>query len=226
MWPVAQLMLANEMQSGCALLPQVDPMYGEHNASEAIQAQRIVRQLPVHSIVMADSGFGIYSVAHHTLAAGHDFLFRLTRQRFKAFRRQAQFIDQGPSHKSYHLLWKPSVKDRQSTPDLPPDAMLEVVLHEVQIGEHGTLYLVSSLEMDGPSAAVIYARRYDMEFDIRDFKVTLDAENIRAKSVEMFRKELLGSLVAYNLVAQFRRQAAKLAGSGHVSSASKAFGPR
>ena len=210
-WPVAQLMLANEMQSGCALLPQVDPMYGEHNASEALQAQRIVCQLPVHSIVMADSGFGIYSVAHHTLAARHDFLFRLTKQRFKAFRRQAQLIDQGPSHKSYHLLWKPSAKDRQSTPDLPPDAMLDVVLHEVQIGEHGTLYLVSSLEMDGPSAAAIYARRYDMEFDIRDFKVTLDAENIRAKSVEMFRKELLGSLVAYNLVAQFRRQAAQLA---------------
>ena len=56
-----------------------------------------------------------------------------------------------------------------------------------------------------------YRRRYDVEFDIRDFKVTLDAENIRAKSVEMFKKELYTSVVAYNLVAQFRRQAAKLA---------------
>jgi len=37
-WPVAMLMVAHEMQSGCALLPQVDPMYGEHNASEAEQA--------------------------------------------------------------------------------------------------------------------------------------------------------------------------------------------
>ncbi len=39
----------------------------------------------------------------------------------------------------------------------------------------------------------------------------MDAENIRAKSVEMFKKELYTSVVAYNLVVQFRRQAAELA---------------
>ena len=53
---------------------------------------------------------------------------------------------------------------------------------------------------------------YDVEFDIRDVKVTMDAENIRAKSVEMVTKELYNSIVAYNLVAQFRRQAAAVAG--------------
>ena len=50
-----------------------------------------------------------------------------------------------------------------------------------------------------------------MEHNIRDVKVTLDTENIRAKSVKMFHKELLTSMMAYNLVVQFRRQAAKLA---------------
>lgn len=210
-WPVAQLMVANDLQSGCALLPQIDPMYGPKNASEAVQARRIVQQLPAHAIVLADSGFGIYSVAHHSLAAGHDFLFRLTKSRFQALRRYAELIDEGPTHKTYHLLWRPSARDRQSNPDLPADAALEVVLHEVDIGTATPLYLVSSLELDGPTAATLYCRRYDVEFDIRDFKVTLDAENIRAHSVEMFQKELYTSVVAYNLVAQFRRQAAKLA---------------
>ena len=210
-WPVAQLMLANELQSGCALLPQIDPMYGPNNASEAVQAARIVKQLPARSIVMADSGFGIYSVAHHSTDAGHDFLFRLTKSRFKALRRKAELIDEGPTHKTYHLLWTPSAKDRKSNTDLPQEASLEVVLHEVEIGSEMPLYLVSSLELDGPSTANLYSRRYDVEFDIRDVKVTLDAENIRAKSVEMFQKELYTSVVAYNLVAQFRRQSAKLA---------------
>lgn len=210
-WPVAQLMVANEMQSGCALLPQIDPMYGENNASEAVQAHRIVTQLPATSIVMADSGFGIYSVAHHTIRAGHDFLFRLTHSRFKALRRRADLIDEGPTHQTYHLLWTPSAKDRKSNPDLPPDSSIEVVLHAVVISPTMTLYLVSSLELNGPTASKIYCRRYDVEFDIRDVKVTLDAENIRAKSVEMVKKELYTSIVAYNLVAQFRRQAAQLA---------------
>ena len=92
-WPVAMLMVANEMQSGCALLPQVDPMYGEHNASEAEQARRIVKQLPARSIVLADANFGIYSVAYHSTQSQHDFLFRLTKSRFKPLRRRAELID-------------------------------------------------------------------------------------------------------------------------------------
>jgi hypothetical protein len=210
-WPVAQLLVANELQSGCALLPQIDPMYGENNASEAIQAHRIVKQLPEKSIVMADAGFGIYSVAHHTTEAGHDFLFRLTKSRFKSLRRQAELIDKGPTHKTYHLLWKPTAKDRKSTLSLSKDASIEVVVHEVKISSSVTLYLVGNLEFDGLSAADLYNCRYDVEFDIRDLKVTMDAENIRAKNVEMFKKELYTSVVAYNLVAQFRRQAAELA---------------
>ncbi len=210
-WPVARLMVANEMQSGCALLPQIDPMYGENNASEAVQARRILTKLPEKSIVMADSNFGIYSVAHHSTEAGHDFLFRLTKARFKSYKRRADLIDEGPMHKTYHLLWKPSGKDYKSTPALLPDASLEVVIHEVEISSDVTLYLISDLELDAIASSNLYRRRYDIEFDIRDLKVTMDAENIRAKSVEMFKKELYTSVVAYNLVAQFRRQAARLA---------------
>ena len=150
-WPVAMLMVANEMQSGCAL------------------------------------------------------------SRFKPLRRRAELIDEGPTHKTYRLVWKPSPKDRKTNPDLPAEASLEVLLHEVEISPELTLYLITNLDLDGLSAASLYQRRYDVEFDIRDLKVTLDTENIRAKSVEMFKKELYTSVIAYNLVAQFRRQAARVA---------------
>jgi len=52
---------------------------------------------------------------------------------------------------------------------------------------------------------------WPIEHDIRDMKVTLGIENIRAKSDEMVQKELLCSMVAYNLVVQLRREAAKIA---------------
>jgi len=211
-WPVAQLMIASELQTGCAMLPQIDPMYGENNASEALQARRILEQLPARSIVLADSGFGIYSVAYHAARCGHSFLFRLTGVRFKALRRYAELIDKGPTHETYRLRWTPSVKDRRSYPELPADASLDVLVHEVRIPGEKSLYLVCNLDWDGPSAATAYQRRYDVEFDIRDLKVTMDLENIRAKSVAMFQKELYTSIVAYNLVMQFRRQAAKIGG--------------
>ena len=50
-----------------------------------------------------------------------------------------------------------------------------------------------------------------MEHDIRDLKVSLSLENLRCRSVDMMKKELLTSVVAYNLVIQFRRQAAEVA---------------
>jgi hypothetical protein len=210
-WPVALLMVAHEMQTGCALLPQIDPMYGPKRSSEAAQAARIVGRLPEKSIVMADAGFGIFSVAYHSTQAGHDILFRLTKSRFGALRKRGRLIDRGPSHESYALVWELSPKDRDSNPDLPDDSSMEVCLHDVTLNNGKHLYLVTTLEIDARSAAELYSRRYDVEFDIRDLKVTMDAENILCKSVEMVKKELLKSVVAFNLIMQFRRQAAKLA---------------
>lgn len=74
-----------------------------------------------------------------------------------------------------------------------------------------TLCLVTTLPVSSEQAGAFYRRRYDVEHDIRDVKVSLETESIRAKSVAMVKKELLTSIVAYNLVIQFRRQAATVA---------------
>ena len=209
-WPVAMLLVAHELQSGCALPPEIGAMYGPHNTSEAQMARRMVQRIPRGSLILADSGFGIFSVAFHTAGSGHEILFRLTKSRFRSLRRQATLIQQTEQTAMYRLTWAPTTKDRRTNPDLPTEAALDVTLHEVQI-EGETLYLVTTLPISSDEAGELYARRYDVEHDIRDVKVTLDTENIRAKSVEMFQKELLTSMVAYNLVVQFRRQAAELA---------------
>lgn len=84
-------------------------------------------------------------------------------------------------------------------------------LHEVVISKGLTLLLVSDLQASAKEMADAYKRRVDVEIDIRNVKVVMDAEQMRARNVAMFHKELLLSMVAYNLVTQFRRQAAELA---------------
>lgn len=216
-WPVAMLMVAHELQSGCALPPEVGAMYGENRTSEAKLARRIAGRIPPGSIVLADSGrrsagagFGIFSVAWHTAGAGQNILFRLTKSRFKSLSRQAELVEKTKQTTMHKLTWTPSPKDRRANPELPEDASLEVFLHEVAI-DGGPLYLVTTLPVSSERAGEFYAYRYDVEHDIRDVKVTLNTERIRAHSAAMFRKELLTSIVAYNLVVQFRRQAAALA---------------
>jgi hypothetical protein len=210
-WPVMMLMVAHELQSGCALIPEFGAMYGPRNTSEARQAAAIGRRIPANSLVLADAGFGIFSVVYAMVEARQDVLFRLTKTRFKALRRPAETISRSARTAHYRLTWVPSSKDRETNPELPAEARLAVDLHEVELENGDHLYLVTTLRIDGETAAEIYGLRYDVEHDIRDFKVSLDLENIRAKSDEMVQKELLCGGVAYNLVIELRREAANLA---------------
>lgn len=210
-WPVAMLMVASELSTGCVLFPEIDPMYGERNSSEAAQSERIIDRLPQNAMVLADSGFGIFRVAHHCDQRGKEFLFRLTASRFKPLKKQGTLVEEKPGYRTWHVLWSPSPKDRASNPQRMQDAKLEVFVHEIELDDGKNLYLVSNVEADAASLGELYLRRYDVEFDIRDLKVTMDTENIRARKLDTAMKELHGSVIAYNLVAQFRRQAAKLA---------------
>lgn len=210
-WPVLMLLVAHELQSGCALIPEIGAMYGKENISEARQAAQIAKRLPPRSLVMADSAFGIFSVCNAMIRGGHDILFRVTRSRYKALRRQAELIDETETSTSHRLSWSPSIKDRLTNPDFPKDAVIQVVLHEIKLESGERLLLVTTLNLSGAQAAEAYSYRYDVEHDIRDLKVTMKLENIRAESKDMVCKEILCSVVAYNLVLEFRREASKIA---------------
>jgi hypothetical protein len=232
-WPVALLTMAHELSSGAALVPQVGAKYGPEAVSEMKLAHRCIAELPPHSIVLADAAYGIFSFAWAAHAAGQSFVLRMTSKRFEALRRKAvllseQNIKKGQKgrkkqaipaevsayqYQTYTLAWSPSDEERKANPDLPGDAVLQVRLHEIVINKQLTLLLVTDLNDNDDSASALadlYELRTHMEIDIRNFKIVLDAEHIRARSVEMFHKELLLSNVSYNLVSQFRRQAAAI----------------
>jgi hypothetical protein len=210
-WPVMMLMVAHELESGCALIPELGAMYGPQRTSEAKQAAAIASRIPCGSMVLADAGFGIFSVAWAMVGAGHDVLFRLTKSRANSLIRRSEVIERTAHSTRYRLTWTPSAKDRQTNPELPTKASLEVFLHEVELENGEYLYLVTTMPIPSETAAEYYRHRYDVEHDIRDVKVSMGIESIRAKSHEMVQKELLCSVVAYNLVVELRREAAKVA---------------
>lgn len=209
-WPIISMLVAHDMQTGCALVPKFAAKYGPNNSSESAMAREIVTELPANSIVLADSGFGIFSMAHHCTSKGQRFAFRLSNQRFKSMVKAARCVEDEEDHKTYHLLWQPSTKDQESTPGTSKETKLEVFLHETALPDGTSLYMLTNLEADAVSLSKLYQRRYDIEFDIRDIKVSMNTEQIRAKSKDTMMKELLGSIIAYNLVVQFRKQAANL----------------
>lgn len=211
-WPVMLLFVAHDLQSGCAVVPEVGRMYGGKGDSEALLADRIVGKLPRGSIVMADAGLGIFRVAYSCAASGHDFLFRLTADRFASMTKRATLISSRWKSKTWRLDWSPNSRECRRCPGLPADAKLRVSIHEVELDNGTKLFLVTTLDEDSHTLSQRYAHRYDVEGDIRSIKVAMNVEQIAAKSKEMVLKELYTSLIAYNLVIQLRRQAAELAG--------------
>ena len=149
-WPVALLVVAHELSSGAALIPSVGAMYGAQAVSETALVRDLFTQMPDDAIVMADAGFGIFAVAWDARQTNRDFVFRLTDSRFTALRRQATIVASGQNWTTYSHTWRPSAKERQTHPDLPLDAALEVRLHEIRIHDTLTLFLVTSL----PNTAV------------------------------------------------------------------------
>ena len=210
-FPVALLLMAFELQSGAAVLPEIGAMYGPNAVSETALVGDLFLKIPQDCVVMGDAGFGIYWVAHEAQQTGHDYVMRLTGSRFKSMVRNAHLIQQKGNWKTYSLKWRPSSKDRRSHPKLAKDSALDVRLHEIRIHEKLTLYLVTNLSESAPELSELYRHRNDAEIDIENFKVVLDAETMRVKSDDMFQKELWMSLVSYNVVNDFRREAAEKA---------------
>ena len=209
-WPVIYLVAAHELSSGAALPPEHGPMYGADAVSETKLAEPLIARLPVASIVMADAGFGMYSVAYAAKKNGHNFVLRLTSVRFNSHKKTAIVRNSTSTSRTYDYVWKPSKKERTTTPSIPADSKMHVTLHELKIGDEW-LYIITDLSASPKAFKDLYFQRNHIEVDIRNIKVVLATESLQCRSVEMFRKELGMAMVAYNLTSQLRRQAAEIA---------------
>ena len=209
-WPIAQLVVAHEISSGAALIPEIGCMYGPNAVSETSLIHQHLARLPADSVVMADAGFGIFNVAWSIAEQQHRFVLRMTKARFASLTKKAQPVSDAGDIRTWTHRWEPSARERK-TNDLPDGAALDVMLHEVRINANLTLLLVTNLaDASAEELTDLYAHRVDVEIDIRNLKVVLDTENIAARSVDTFLKELYASVISYNLVTQFRRQAADI----------------
>ena len=211
-WPIMMVTVAHELYSGAALRPEFGAKNGDDNTSEAEQIETLAKRVQRGSILLADAGYGIFRVIYRCKThSGHDVIARLTNARFKAMQRQAKSLGSENGIAHYELNWKPTSKDLQNNPELSKDASIQVHLYSHQRAQGDPLHVVSTMELEPAKAIELYGLRYTaVEHDIRDLKVTLNLERMAAESEAMVKKEILCSIVAYNLVVQFRRQAAKI----------------
>jgi hypothetical protein len=208
-WPILHWAVAHELSSGCAVRPETGAMYGPEAVSEVTLASRLIRRLPTKSVLLADRNFGVLAFHYAATQAGHDVVSRLTESRFRSMVRRATAV--GPGR--WQLDWRPTRAERRKHPEWPADVCVRVHLHEQEVvtpsGQKLKLWLVTTLSVEGAVLAEFYRQRLNVETDIRDVKVALSMNELRGHSAEMLAKELALGMVAYSLVVQVRRLAAR-----------------
>ena len=208
-WPVMQMVVFHDAETGLATRPNWGPKYGPQAGSEQALAKQSLTRLPADALVLADGNFGIFAFAYAVQQSQRPMLLRLTAARAKK-------VLGGTLCKGTHrkVVWEASVWDRNAHPDLPAAARLEgwVIVCRNPSRPQEKLYLFTTLELSVKEILDLYQLRWNVEMDLRSLKRTVALHQIHSKNVPMVEKELLLAVSAYNLVRAVMALAAHRAG--------------
>ena len=214
-FPMLKMVVAHDLWTGLALRPSWGPMYGEDATSEQALALTVASRLPENAIVMGDRNFGVFWLAHAFLRDGHPCLFRLTDSRAKALAGKSADLS---FDQDRELVWRASRADLSKHPELVPGEQIQgrlVVRHVQPPGTSRMVRLVffaSGLEQDADELAKLYAKRWNVETDLRTLKKTLNLARLSSRLPEVLANELVLGVCAYNLVRAFGALAAQRIG--------------
>ena len=211
-WPLMRMLVAHDLDTGLAMRPAWGPMNGPHAVSEQALLEHAIDRLPSEAVVTGDINFGVFSVAYTGRRKNHPVLLRLSEARAKYLLGGAwrDGIDR-------RITWKPSRWDRDSHPQLPPEACVpgRLIVREVKPSDGSDPFLLAlftTLEGQADDLIQLYGKRWNIETDLRSLKGSLHLEQLTCTSPQMVAKEIDTALLAYNLVRAITCLAAEQAG--------------
>lgn len=197
-WPTLRLVVGFDLWSGAVETVAEGPYHGMGETGLALQ---VAYQMPPGYIFMGDRLFGLYHLLQVVVHQRQDLLVRMNTDRVQRWLEPSM-----QTGSDVDVLWTHSPYDHLE-PGLPAPAVPGRFIY-VRIETPGfrpiDLYLFTTLtdRQQFPLADIVqlYARRWNVELDLRHVKTTLLMEALDGKSVDMVRRELILGLLAYNLI--------------------------
>lgn len=159
-------------------------------------------------LVLADALYCNYFLICTLTQDGVDMLFEQHGARRTDFRRGRSL---GP--RDHLVRWpkpaRPAWMTREQYAQFPDELELREtkVRHQVLVTT-----LADHRRVDKPALSELYARRWNVELDLRSLKTTMGMDTLHCQTPEMNEKELWVHLLAYNLIRMLMVQAASMAG--------------
>jgi hypothetical protein len=192
----------------------IGPCRGKETGETAL-FRALLDRLGPGDVVVADRYYCTWWIVAMLRQAGVDVCLRLHHKRHCDFRRGRR-LGKGDHVVRWPKPARPDWMDEGTYAALP--AEIEVREFRVRVEKPGfrvdqfvaATTLVDAREHGAAELGDLYHRRWHVELDIRNIKVTLGMDVLRCKSPEMIRKELWAHLLAYNLVRKVLAGAASV----------------
>lgn len=199
-WPMLRVLVAHDLQTGLAMRPEWGAMYGPDAVSEQELLETAIDRLPRRATVVGDANFGVFSVAYAAQQRERPVVLRLTADR--ARRLAGGELRDGIDRT---IVWKPSVNDRRSHPDLPADVSVtgRFIVRRVQPDNGAAAFLLAiftTLPSSEQEILALYGQRWAIETDLRTLKSELCLDQLTSSTPDMVAKEIDMGVAAYNLV--------------------------
>jgi hypothetical protein len=199
--PEMLVAVAHDLNSGLAYPPKFGAKTGKDAVSEISLGIELIGDFEKDTIIVADRGFGIFQVAFAAVKSSKDIVFRLTKERAQSLMRRCS-IDVNAQESA--LTWTPSPYELNHYPELCKEDQITgrlIVRSIIKPGKPAEeLYLFTTLKEDAQDLLELYARRWEIETDIRNIKVTCKLDQLSSLGEEMVEKELFAGIFSYNLV--------------------------
>lgn len=203
-FPLARLVMVICLATGAALDAALGPHQGK-GSGELGLVRQVLGSLRPGDVMLADALYCNYFLIASLMAAGVDVLFEQNGSRITDFRR-----GQSLGTRDHVVRWpKPASRPQWMTHEQYANAPDEIVLRECKVA-HQVLVttMLDHRRVSKDELSQLYARRWNVELDLRNLKTTTGMDVLRCQTPEMNDKQLWVHLLAYNVIRLLMAQAA------------------
>ena len=207
-FPLVRLVVMVCLATGALLDAAIGPYQGK-GSGELGLVRRLLAGFRQGDVMLADALYCNYFLIASLMDAGVDVVVKQNGSRITDFRR-----GQSLGTRDHLVCWpKPVARPEWMTPEQYANAPNEICLREVKVA-HQVLVttLLNPREVDKNELSALYARRWNIELDLRNLKTTTGMDVLRCQTPQMNEKQLWVHLLAYNVIRLLMAQAASHAG--------------
>ena len=207
-FPLARLVMVICLATGAALDAAIGPHSGK-GTGELGLVRGLLDGFSPGDVMLADALYCNYWLIATLMARGVDVLFEQNGARITDFRR-----GQSLGTRDHIVHWpKPAARPEWMTPEQYAGFPDEIVVREVKVARQVLVTtLLDHRKVSKDDLSELYARRWNVELDLRNLKTTTGMDVLSCQTPEMNEKQLWVHLLAYNVIRLLMAQAACNAG--------------